>query len=61
MNHAQAELSEIEFKRQKCLAPNSNNEALNKALQGSLTGIATFIKLSNGKYHVLSLLICIQN
>jgi integrase len=54
MNHAQAELSEIEFKQQQCLAPNSNNEALNKALQGSLSGIATFIKLSNGKYHVLS-------
>jgi integrase len=54
MKIRQAELSEIEFKRQKCLEPNRNNEALNKALQGSLSGIATFIKLSNGKYHVLS-------
>jgi integrase len=54
MKIRQAELSEIEFKQQQCLAPNRNNEALNKALQGSLTGIATFIKLSNGKYHVLS-------
>jgi integrase len=54
MNYAQAELSEIEFKQQQCLAPNSDKKALNKALQGSLTGITTFIKLSNGKYHVLS-------
>tara|TARA_B110000902_G_scaffold176495_1_gene200199 strand:+ start:2398 stop:4320 length:1923 start_codon:yes stop_codon:yes gene_type:complete len=54
MKIRQAELSEIEFKQQQCLTPNRNNEALNKALQGSLSGIATFIKLSNGKYHVLS-------
>lgn len=54
MNYAQAELSEIEFKQQQCPAPNGDKKALNKALQGSLSGIATFIKLSNGKYHVLS-------
>jgi integrase len=54
MKIRQAELSEIEFKQQQCLKPNRNNEALNKALQGSLSGIATFIKLSNGRYHVLS-------
>jgi|GEM_PF-629211 len=54
MKIRQVELSEIEFIQQKCLEPNRNNEALNKALQGSLSGIATFIKLSNGKYHVLS-------
>jgi integrase len=54
MKIRRAELSEIEFKRQKCLEPNRNNEALNKALQGSLSGIATFIKLSSGKYYVLS-------
>jgi site-specific recombinase XerD len=54
MKIRQAELSEFEFKQQQCLTPNRNNEALNKALQGSLSGIATFIKLSSGKYHVLS-------
>ncbi|MGJ8678775.1 site-specific integrase [Paraglaciecola sp.] len=54
MKIRQAELSEIEFRQQKCLEPNRNSEALRKALQGSLSGIATFIKLSNGKYHVLS-------
>jgi hypothetical protein len=54
MNHAQAEHSEIEFKQQQCLKPNSDKKALNKALKGSLSGIATFIKLSSGKYHVLS-------
>lgn len=54
MKIRQVELSEIEFKQQQCLTPNRNNEALNKALQGSLTGITTFIRLSNGKYHVLS-------
>ncbi len=54
MNYGQAELSEIEFKQQQCPAPNSDKKALNKALQGSLSGIATFIPLSNGKYHVLS-------
>jgi integrase len=54
MSYAQAELSEIEFKQQQCPAPNSDKKALNKALQVSLSGIVTFIKLSNGKYHVLS-------
>ncbi len=54
MNQAKAELSEIEFKQQQCPTPNSDKKALNKALQGALSGIATFIKLSNGKYHVLS-------
>lgn len=54
MSHVQAELSEIEFKQQQCLTPNRNDEALSQALQGSLVGIVTFIKLSNGKYHVLS-------
>ena len=54
MKISKVELSEIEFKQQQCLTPNRNNEALNKALQGSLTGITTFIRLSNGKYHVLS-------
>lgn len=54
MKIRQIELSEIEFKQQQCLTPNRNNEALNKALQCSLSGIVTSIKLSNGKYHVLS-------
>lgn len=55
MNHAQAEFTEIEFKQQQCLKPNSDKKTLNKALKGSLSGIVTFIKLSNGKYHILSL------
>ena len=54
MIHGQAELTEREFGQQQATVPNRNKIALNKALLGSLTGIATFIKLDNGNYHVLS-------
>jgi integrase len=54
MIHGQAELTEREFEQQRAIVPNRDGMALNRALQGSLTGIATFIKLDNGNYHVLS-------
>jgi integrase len=54
MIHGQAELTEREFGQQQATAPNRNGIALEKALLGSLTGIATFIKLDNSNYHVLS-------
>jgi integrase len=54
MIYGQAELTEREFEQQRTTIPSRDRIALNRALQGSLTGIATFIKLDNGNYHVLS-------
>ena len=54
MIHGQTELTEHEFEQQLTTKPNRNGIALELALLGSLTGIATFIKLLNGHYHVLS-------
>ena len=54
MNQVQAEISQVDFIQQQCPVPGSDKEALNQALQGSLCGIATYIKLSNGQYWVLS-------
>jgi site-specific recombinase XerD len=54
MIHGQTELTEHEFEQQVTTKPNRNGVALERALLGSLTGIATFIKLLNGHYHVLS-------
>ena len=54
MIYGQAELTEHEFEQQLTIKPNKNGIALKRALLGSLTGIATFIKLPNGHYHVLS-------
>lgn len=50
----QAELTEYEFEQQRATVPSRDGIALKRARKGSLTGIATFIKLDNGKYHVLS-------
>lgn len=54
MIYGQAELTELEFEQQLAIKPNKNGIALERALRGTLTGIATFIKLPNGRYHVLS-------
>ena len=54
MIHGQAELTELEFGQQQATVPDRKGVALNKAKLGSLTGIATFIKLDSGNYHVLS-------
>jgi integrase len=54
MIYGQAELTEHEFEQQLTIKPNKNGIALKRALLGSLTGIATFIKLPNGHYLVLS-------
>jgi integrase len=54
MIHGQTELTGHEFEQQLTTKPNRDGIALERALLGSLTGIATFIKLLNGHYHVLS-------
>ncbi|AOW77216.1 integrase [Colwellia sp. PAMC 20917] len=54
MIHGQAELTEREFEQQRATVPVKDGIALKRAQKGSLTGIATFIKLDNGNYHVLS-------
>jgi hypothetical protein len=54
MIYGQVELTEHEFEQQLTIKPNKNGIALKRALLGSLTGIATFIKLPNGHYYVLS-------
>ncbi|MEI6897412.1 MAG: site-specific integrase [Psychromonas sp.] len=54
MIHAQTDITESEFNQQQCPIPNRDDNALNRALKGSLTGIVAFIKLDNDNYHVLS-------
>lgn len=54
MIHGQAELTKSKFEQQEAPKPSKDNVALMRATQGSLTGIVSFIKLSNGHYHVLS-------
>ncbi|WP_394245476.1 site-specific integrase [Vibrio astriarenae] len=45
-------LTEAEFLAQQC--PKPNDTMLEQAIDGSLTGIVTYIKLPNGKYKILS-------
>lgn len=45
-------LTEAEFLAQQC--PKPSNTVLEQAIEGSLTGIVTYIKLDNGEYHTLS-------
>ncbi|EGQ8489145.1 tyrosine-type recombinase/integrase [Vibrio alginolyticus] len=45
-------LTEAEFVAQQC--PKPSNSVLEQAIDGSLTGIVTYIKLANGQYHTLS-------
>lgn len=54
MIHALTDITESEFNQQQCIIPSRDDNALNHALKGSLTGIVTFIKLDNGSYYVLS-------
>ncbi|KAB0300305.1 tyrosine-type recombinase/integrase [Vibrio fortis] len=45
-------LTEVEFLAQQC--PKPSDTVLEQAIDGSLTGIVTYIKLPNGKYQTLS-------
>ncbi len=45
-------LTEAEFVAQQC--PKPSDSALEQAIDGSLTGIVTYIRLANGQYHTLS-------
>ncbi len=45
-------LTQAEFATQQC--PKPSNNVLEQAIDGSLTGIVTYIKLVNGQYHTLS-------
>ncbi|MFA0569627.1 site-specific integrase [Vibrio gallaecicus] len=45
-------LTEAEFLTQQC--PKPNDTVLEQAVDGSLTGIVTYIKLANGEYQTLS-------
>ncbi|PNH96325.1 tyrosine-type recombinase/integrase [Vibrio diazotrophicus] len=45
-------LTEAEFLTQQC--PKPSNSVLEQAIDGSLTGIVTYIKLTNGEYQTLS-------
>lgn len=45
-------LTEAEFANQQC--PNPSNNVLKQAIDGSLTGVVTYIKLANGEYQTLS-------
>ena len=52
MSHIELMLTEAEFMQQQCLL--SNDSAIKQAVDGTLTGIVTYIKLSNGHYQTLS-------
>ena len=46
-------LTQAEFVTQQC--PKPSDSVLEQAIDGTLTGIVTYIKLANGQYHTLSL------
>lgn len=52
MNHIELILTETEFMQQQCLL--SSNSAIDQAIDGTLTGIVTYIKLRDGHYQTLS-------
>lgn len=52
MNPIELALTQAEFAAQQCLKPSNN--VLEQAIEGSLTGIVTYIKLANGEYQTLS-------
>lgn len=52
MNHVELILTEAEFMQQQCPLP--SDSAIEQAIDGTLTGIVTYIKLSNGHYQTLS-------
>lgn len=54
MINVQAELTEAVFKKQECPVPDKQGVAAQQAVDGTLNGIVTFIKLPNGKYQIMS-------
>ncbi|MBF4248616.1 site-specific integrase, partial [Vibrio anguillarum] len=45
-------LTDVEFAEQQCSKPNQS--ILERAIDGTLTGIVTYVKLGNGHYQVYS-------
>lgn len=54
MTYVPTELTEDLLNQQKCPLPNYTLGVIEQAIDGSISGVVTFIKLNDGRYHILS-------